>query len=155
MELMILRHGEAAYDVSPDAQRPLIERGKRDTRAVLARRAGELARVDWVVVSPLRRARETAALALAFTAPQSRLMVSELLIPEGTTEALTAFLAELAPERCLLVGHQPLAGMMVANLTGRGNSPLGLATSTLVGLEVFAYCADGARELWYEEPLVG
>lgn len=155
MELMILRHGEAAYDVSPDAQRPLTERGKRETREVLRRRAKELAGVDCVVASPLRRARETAALALAFTAPQSRLLVSELLIPEGTPQSLIAFLADLAPERCLLVGHQPLAGMMVAAMTGRGNAPLGLATSALVGLEVFTYCADGARELWWEEPVVG
>lgn len=151
MELMILRHGEAAYDVSPDAQRPLTARGKRQTRAVLGRRAQELAQVDCVVVSPLRRARETATLALSFTAPQTRLLVSELLIPEGTTQALLAFLAELSPERCLLVGHQPLAGTLVGAMTGRG-MPLGLATSALVGLDVFAWCDDGARELWWEEP---
>lgn len=149
-DLLILRHGEAAY-VSPDAQRPLTERGKRQTREVLSRRAGELAAVDCVVVSPLRRARETATLALPFTAPQTRLVVSERLIPEGTTAALLAFLAELSPERCLLVGHQPLAGTLIAVMTGRG-MPLGLATSGLVGLEVFAWCHDGARELWWEEP---
>lgn len=151
MKLLILRHGEAAYDVSPDAQRPLTERGKRQTRAVLNRRAEALASVDCVVVSPLRRARETAALVLPFTAPQTRLLVSERLTPEGTTRALLAFLAELSPKRCLLVGHQPLAGTLIGAMTGRG-IPLGLSTSGLVGLEVFAWSDDGARELWWEEP---
>lgn len=149
---MVLRHGEAAFDASSDAQRPLTRRGKLQTQTVLQRRAAELAKIDCMVVSPLRRARETAALALPFTAPQARLLISELLIPEGTPGALLAFLAEWSPQRCLLVGHQPLAGRLVAVMTGRKSTPLDLATSALVGLEVFAWCEDGAQELWWEEP---
>ena len=149
--LLVLRHGEASYDVSPDAQRPLTARGKAQTHVVLGRRRAELADVDCIVVSPLRRARETAALALAFTAPRARLLVSERLTPEGSTGALLDFLEELSPERCLLVGHQPLAGRLIGKMTGAG-MPLGLATSGLVGLEVFAWSEDGARELWWDEP---
>ncbi len=149
MELYVLRHGEASPGV-PDGDRPLTERGRQQTRAVLQSRQAELAAVDLVITSPLRRARETAALALPHTAPQARLLVSELLVPEGSPDRLLAFLAEMSPERCLLVGHQPLAGTLLGVMTGTG--PLALMTSGLASLEVFAWCRDGARERWLQGP---
>lgn len=152
MELLILRHGEASHDVEPDGERPLTARGREQTRAVLDSRARELAGIDLVITSPLRRARETAALALPFTAPGARLLVSELLVPEGSPDALLAFLAGQSPQQCLLVGHQPLAGALIGVMTGRATAPPHVVTSGLACLEVFAWCGDGARELWLQQP---
>lgn len=151
MKLLVLRHGEAVHHITPDRERPLTARGKEQARAVLNRRTRELGEIDLVITSPLRRARETAALALAVTAPGARLLVSELLVPEESPETLLSFLAEQPPEHCLLVGHQPLVGAVIGTLTG-SRVPPHVVTSGLTCLEVFAWCADGARDCWVEEP---
>jgi phosphohistidine phosphatase len=110
--IWLLRHGEAA-DGSPDAERPLTEKGERQ-----ARNAGRALKnlgveIEACLTSPKVRARDTA-----------RIACEEL---GGVTYAEEAALQggpfdprEVAAgfDSVLLVGHDPDFSMAVHNLTG-------------------------------------
>jgi phosphohistidine phosphatase len=110
--LWLLRHGDAA-DGSPDAERPLTEKGTRQ-----ARNAGRaLARlgvtVDACLTSPKVRAAQTARVACEALGIEPQL---EPKLSGGPfdAEALAAGLGD----NVLLVGHDPDFSMAVHALTG-------------------------------------
>jgi phosphohistidine phosphatase SixA len=117
MELLIVRHAIAcepdARRWPDDALRPLSPRG--------AARAGPAARglrrlapaPLRVWVSPLRRAKQTAAILARFADWPEGEECAQLL-PEASPEALLAVL-ERAREKCqAVVGHQPGLGRLIA-----------------------------------------
>jgi len=110
--LWLLRHGDAA-DGSPDAERPLTEKGERQSRAA----GGALKRlgveVDACLTSPKVRAAETARLACEALGVEPRLE-PKLAGGPFDAEALAAGLGE----NVLLVGHDPDFSMAVHSLTG-------------------------------------
>jgi phosphohistidine phosphatase len=110
--LWLLRHGDAA-DGSPDAERPLTEKGTRQ-----ARNAGRaLARLgvtmDACLTSPKVRAAQTARVACEALGIEPQL---EPKLSGGPfdAEALAAGLGD----NVLLVGHDPDFSMAVHALTG-------------------------------------
>jgi phosphohistidine phosphatase len=110
--LWLLRHGDAA-DGSPDAERPLTEKGEEQSRT-----AGRALRalgieVSACLTSPKVRAADTARLACEALAVEPRL---EPKLSGGPFdgEALAAGLGE----HVLLVGHDPDFSMAVHTLTG-------------------------------------
>ena len=110
--LWLLRHGDAA-DGSPDAERPLTEKGERQARD--AGRALEHlgVKVDACLTSPKVRAAETARLACE---PLGIEPQHEPKLAGGPfdAEALAAGLGD----NVLLVGHDPDFSMAVHALTG-------------------------------------
>jgi phosphohistidine phosphatase len=110
--LWLLRHGDAA-DGSPDAERPLTEKGERQSRA-----AGEALRalgveMDACLTSPKVRAADTARLACEALGIEPRLE-PKLAGGPFDGEALAAGLGD----NVLLVGHDPDFSMAVHGLTG-------------------------------------
>jgi phosphohistidine phosphatase len=110
--LWLLRHGDAA-DGSPDAERPLTEKGERQSRA-----AGEALKalgvdMDACLTSPKVRAAATARLACEPLGIEPR-MEPKLAGGPFDAEALAAGLGE----NVLLVGHDPDFSMAVHALTG-------------------------------------
>jgi len=137
-ELILLRHAHAepVANGQTDAERPLSGEGRREAAAA-ARwlRAQDLA-PDRLLVSPARRARETAGAVLAeFGALDQR---EEAAIYEASPGELAA-LADRHREvgRLLLVGHNPgveqLAALMHSGQSGdyRGMPPAGIAVLRL------------------------
>jgi phosphohistidine phosphatase len=110
--LWLLRHGHAA-DGSPDAERPLTEKGEEQARA--AGRALKALGVEIAacLTSPKVRAADTARLACEELGVEPRL---EPKLSGGPfdAEALAAGLGE----HVLLVGHDPDFSMAVHSLTG-------------------------------------
>jgi len=109
--IWLLRHGDAA-DGSPDAERPLTEKGERQARA-----AGQALKllgvsIDACLSSPKVRAYETARLACEPLGVEVQL---EPKLAGGPIEAeeLAAGLGDV-----LLVGHDPDFSMAVHGLTG-------------------------------------
>jgi phosphohistidine phosphatase len=110
--IWLLRHGEAA-DGSPDAERPLTEEGKRQSRI-----AGEALkklgiRFDACLASPKLRAADTAKLAC------EALGVDLQLEPKLAGGPINA--EELAAglgDHVLLVGHDPDFSMAIHDMTG-------------------------------------
>jgi phosphohistidine phosphatase len=124
MRVLIVRHGEAVdpYQANRDGDRWLTEGGRRTVRMV----------GDWLIdaglvfdrmyTSPLVRAAQTSEILaerLGFDGPLA-------VWPElagGTTAGALSVLDEVEPhETVALVGHEPLARAMVANLI-RGSFP--------------------------------
>ena len=110
--LWLLRHGDAA-DGSPDAERPLTEKGERQSRAAGRALAALGVQVDACLTSPKVRAADTAKLACE---PLGIEPQHEPKLAGGPfdAEALAAGLGD----NVLLVGHDPDFSMAVHALTG-------------------------------------
>ena len=119
LELLLLRHGIAELG-SPDALRPLSPAGRQRTRAVVAALVQRQLRCDRLLSSPLRRAWQTAELAVAGgLAPAIEL--AEPLAPGGEAWTwLQALVAreELVGQRLALVGHEPDLSTLATRLLG-------------------------------------
>jgi phosphohistidine phosphatase len=110
--LWLLRHGDAA-DGSPDAERPLTEKGEEQGRAVGRALAALGVEMDACLTSPKRRAADTALItceALGIE-PQHE---PKLAGGPFDAEALAAGLGD----DVLFVGHDPDFSMAVHALTG-------------------------------------
>ena len=110
--LWLLRHGDAA-DGSPDAERPLTEKGERQARDSGRALARLGVKIDACLTSPKVRAAETARLACE---PLGIEPQHEPKLAGGPfdAEALAAGLGD----NVLLVGHDPDFSMAVHALTG-------------------------------------
>ena len=139
MYLYILRHG-IAYDreewQGDDAARPLTDKGKERTQAVVkALLKKKLLRVDAIWSSPLARALQTAeiagkALGLPVTA------VDALACGASVQGLMAAFRKlEPLPARLMLVGHEPDCGAIVAELVGDETRDYALKKAGVAALE--------------------
>jgi phosphohistidine phosphatase len=110
--LWLLRHGDAA-EGSPDAERPLTEKGERQARAAGSALARLGVKLDACLTSPKLRAAETARLTCE---PLGIEPQHEPRLAGGPfdAEALAAGLGD----NVLLVGHDPDFSMAVHALTG-------------------------------------
>lgn len=143
--LLLLRHG-IAEERSPqldDGERALTERGRARSRAVLDRLVALDLRADRLLCSPLRRARQTAEIAVAAGwAPQ--LAIAPELAPAGALlEALPGWLDAVASDgavagagRLALVGHEPDLSSLAAVLIGAPPAALQLRKAGLIQLEL-------------------
>ncbi|MGI8511839.1 MAG: SixA phosphatase family protein [Solirubrobacteraceae bacterium] len=110
--IWLLRHAEAA-DGSPDAERPLTERGEGQARTVGGALAALGVEIDACLTSPMLRAEHTA-----------RLVCEALGVGVTVESALQGGpfdpdeLAAGLGEEVLMVGHDPDFSMAVHRLTG-------------------------------------
>jgi phosphohistidine phosphatase len=109
--IWLLRHGDAA-DGSPDAERPLTDKGERQARAAGAALKEMGVTIDACLASPKVRAYETARIACEVLGVDVQL---EPKLAGGPIQAeeLAAGLGDV-----LLVGHDPDFSMAVHALTG-------------------------------------
>jgi len=110
MELILWRHAEAAAG-DPDAARPLTEHGREQAQLMARWLAPRLPPDLRLIVSPARRAQETAlTLARSFETTES--------LAPGTDVATLVRLAGWpdAEQPVMLVGHQPTLGETAARL---------------------------------------
>ena len=110
MELVLWRHAEAAPG-DPDAARALTDRGRRQAEEMARWLGPRLSRDLRMIVSPARRAQETArALGRSFE-------TIEALAPGGDVTSLLKLAGWPGAERpVLVVGHQPTLGETAAQL---------------------------------------
>ena len=124
--LWLLRHGDAA-EGSPDAERPLTEKGKEQSRAA-GRALKELGvKPAACLTSPKVRALDTARLACEELGIEPQLE-PKLAGGPFDPEALAAGLGD----DVLLVGHDPDFSMAVHSLTG---AQVRMKTGGLAGVE--------------------
>ena len=130
--LDILRHGQAlpAGD-GGDRQRRLSPAGTRALERLAQRLVRRAPHAGRVFSSPYARALETAGIVAGALRPAPRVETLPALVP-GTDPAqvLDALAAEgVEGGHVMVVGHQPLLGLLVAHLTGVERE---LAPGTLV-----------------------
>ncbi len=118
--LILLRHAKSAWPPeTPDALRPLAERGRRDAPAIGRWLRAHIDTIDLVVCSPAVRATQTWELAAAQLATTPSIRDDERIYGACAAELL-AVVHEL-PEQvstATLVGHNPGLEDLLAVLTG-------------------------------------
>ncbi|MGH3797028.1 MAG: SixA phosphatase family protein [Pseudonocardiaceae bacterium] len=118
--LILLRHAKSAWpDGTPDIERPLARRGRRDAPAVGQWLRRQAPPIDLVVCSPALRARQTWDLVTAQLNAEPRVRHDERLY--GTSaDVFLQVTRELPDEACtaLLVAHNPSLEDLLELLTG-------------------------------------
>ena len=110
--IWLLRHGDAA-DGSPDSERPLTEKGERQSRSAGSALKKLGVELEACLASPKVRARETARLACeALGGPEVTVEPALQGGPFDPRELAAGF------DEVLLVGHDPDFSMAVHSLTG-------------------------------------
>jgi phosphohistidine phosphatase len=158
MELLLIRHAIAeARDARrwpDDRDRPLSRSGQeRATRAARGLRRLKI-RPSLLLTSPLKRARQTAAI-LALAAHWPRALSCAELAPGGSAQHLFAYLATLKSTRLAIVGHEPDLSRLLELCLGEPGTGLRMEFKKLavVGLR-FAHrpAAGAAQLLWLLPP---
>jgi phosphohistidine phosphatase len=119
MDLILWRHAEAfeARDGQDDLDRALTPKGERQAARMAQWLARQLPAGVRVLVSPARRAQQTAQ------ALERRLRTVPALAPGAGVDALLdAARWPDAREAALVVGHQPTLGLAAARLLAGGDS---------------------------------
>jgi phosphohistidine phosphatase len=111
--IWLLRHGDAE-EGSPDAERPLTEKGREQSRAAGAALKAIGVELDACLTSPKVRAAETARLACEQVGDVEPQLEPKLAGGPFDAEALAAGLGD----DVLLVGHDPDFSAAVHSLTG-------------------------------------
>jgi phosphohistidine phosphatase len=111
--IWLLRHGDAE-DGSPDAERPLTEKGRRQARAAGGALRALGVEIDACLTSPKVRAAETARIVCEQLDGVEPELEPKLSGGPFDPQALAAGLGE----DVLLVGHDPDFSMAVHSLTG-------------------------------------
>jgi phosphohistidine phosphatase len=111
--IWLLRHGDAA-ECSPDAERPLTDKGREQSRAAGAALKAIGVELDACLTSPKVRAAETARLACEQVGDVEPQLEPKLAGGPFDAEALAAGLGD----DVLLVGHDPDFSAAVHSLTG-------------------------------------
>jgi len=124
-ELYVMRHGIAvdrgSAGFSDDSKRPLTVEGKKKMKQIMAGLIKLGFDLDWIVSSPLVRARETAEIVAEELGTRPPLDLCDALGPGGSPESLISFLAKHSNrKRVLVVGHEPDLSELVARLIGAG-----------------------------------
>lgn len=127
IELYLVRHAIAAErgpKYPDDRLRPLTPAGSRKFAESVPGLQQLDVVIDFVLTSPLVRARETAMLLAAGLRPKPAVAEIEALAPGGRPQAIAEAIKTHAKKhrRIALVGHEPDIGELAARLLGaRGN----------------------------------
>ncbi|WON75713.1 phosphohistidine phosphatase SixA [Serratia sp. UGAL515B_01] len=153
MQVLIMRHGEAALDAASDSVRPLTVCGRDESRQMAIWLNSKSVDIERVLVSPYLRAEQTLeTVREALILPEGQEVMPELT-PSGDAELVSCYLLALAKEgvrAVLLVSHLPLVGYLVAELCPSECPPM-FATSAIASVEVDCDSGSGKLE-WQVSP---
>ena len=128
MQIFIMRHGQASPTGASDAQRELTEQGKLEAAVMAKWLANEKPEFCQVLVSPFKRAQQTANIVMASISSSSALSTLDFITPVGSARTVHDYIDGVCvAERCdalLIVSHMPLVSYLVAELTIEKNSPI-------------------------------
>ncbi|MBL8324049.1 MAG: phosphohistidine phosphatase SixA [Rubrivivax sp.] len=137
MDLILWRHAEAdeagpageGGESSDDLERALTHKGERQAERMAGWLRRQLASTTRVLVSPARRAQQTA------DKLERKFKTVAAIAPGGSVEALLqAARWPDSREPVLVVGHQPTLGMAVAYLLSGATTPWALRKGAVVWL---------------------
>jgi phosphohistidine phosphatase len=156
MRLLIIRHAIAVPRGTPDIpddERPLTKRGRRRFRSAARGLARLVKRPDFVLTSPLPRARETAEIAAREWGKRVEI-TEEAALAGGSVEEISAMLARYPGESTVaIVGHEPDLSEVLARILGTPHEERltfkkgGAALAELPGSVL-----EGGGLMWYLPP---
>ena len=126
IELYVIRHGiadDAAEHDGKDGERQLTKRGREKIRGVAKYLQSLDIEFDTVISSPLVRAKETAEIIRGECSSLKRIVVTDLLNPDGSYDELIAYLNQQKSDHIAIVGHDPFLSGFVSYCLSRNNRP--------------------------------
>ncbi|QII36832.1 phosphohistidine phosphatase SixA [Rouxiella badensis] len=151
MQVVIMRHGEAALDAASDSVRPLTDCGCDETVCMASWLNGRSVKIQRVLVSPYLRAQQTLEKVRQALSLPEKVDVLPELTPGGNPAQVAEELQALAREgvsSVLVVSHLPLVGYLVAELCP-GQCPPMFATSAMASVEINADTGRGSYDWQY------
>jgi phosphohistidine phosphatase len=145
VEVYLLRHGiaEEAAAGAADADRALTSEGRKKLRAVLDAAADAGVCPALIVTSPLRRAVQTAEIAVEILEYRGDLLRSAVLRPEAEPkDSWEEIRLHKDVESILLAGHEPLFSRLTAYLLGCPNLQVDFKKGALTRLDVDSFGAQ-------------
>ena len=156
MQLLIIRHAIAVPRGTPDIpddDRPLTKRGRQRFRSAARGMARLVKRPDFLLSSPLPRARQTADIAAREWGKNVE-VIEEQAIAGGSPEAISGVLARYPGEsRVAVVGHEPDLSELLAKILGTKNDErLTFKKGGAALVELPGSALDGGSLIWYLPP---
>jgi len=133
MQLFIMRHGNANQFGVSDAQRELTEKGKSEVLVMAAYIQDNKLSFDRVIVSPFKRAQQTAQILLSAIDCAVLAETLDFIIPSGSARNVHDYIDGLIAkdksvnnqlEKLLIISHMPLVSYLVEELTQGQDSPI-------------------------------
>jgi len=133
MQLFIMRHGNASQFGVSDAQRELTEKGKSEVLVMAAYIQDNKLSFDRVIVSPFKRAQQTAQILLSAIDCAVLAETLDFIIPSGSARNVHDYIDGLIAkdksvnnqlEKLLIISHMPLVSYLVEELTQGQDSPI-------------------------------
>ncbi len=158
MDIYIIRHADAlplgANGIRNDEDRPLSERGLKESVLLgkgLKRRGITL---DLIVTSPLVRSAQTATqLRTIYQLSEQQMETRDELAPGGRPRKLARYLNGLSANTVALVGHQPDLSMYAGWLIGEKEAAINFAKAGVALVRLEGPAAKGAGVLmWLVTP---
>ena len=122
MDLFLIRHADALplgeNGVTEDEQRPLSDKGEKQSHALGKFLKAQGLVFDRIVSSPIVRARQTAEILLKSSAMGLELEFSDSLTPNARPKKLSRYLLKTGGDKVAVVGHMPNVGDFTAWLIG-------------------------------------
>lgn len=148
MLVYLLRHAIAESRAASDQLRELTGQGVQQNEAVIRQFERHSPQLDRTLVSPYRRAQQTAA-GLVSTLPGIKCEVCNELTPDSDVYDLVKIIEKAAVKQLMLVGHNPiLSNLLSLLIDGTLGSNHHLGNSTLVCVEM-NIAAAGCGEIQY------
>lgn len=126
-----MRHGEASWQASCDAERPLTESGRVRLFASLRENAARMQDVQHILHSPYLRALQTGRIAGEVLEVESY-SDDALWTPDSDPQCAIETLESYADKTVLIVTHNPLVSCLVGGLCGSGVEPFDTGTIVCV-----------------------
>jgi phosphohistidine phosphatase len=157
MDLFILRHGKAGKAINgpEDAERALTREGKEGINRVAKWMKDKNFRFDTIATSPLKRARQTAAIVASELGQEDRLAVWDELAPGGDPDTVCYNASQQGNDAAvLIVGHEPaLSGLISRIISGEGDSSIVLAKGGLAKIGNYSFKTRPSGDLqWLVSP---
>ena len=152
MNLYVIRHAIAVEPGTPgyeqDSLRPLTDKGRKKMEAIAAGLSALEVKIDRILSSPYRRARETAEILVDVLKIESQLVLTENLTPMAEIDALIGEINEkYAVDSLAVVGHEPFMSEFISTLLA-GNS------SVMVNMKKGGVCCLSIDNLLHDRRAV-
>lgn len=150
-ELFIMRHGHAQSFTVRDELRELSDQGVQEVELAINRQLGELQSIEKILVSPFRRAQQSADIVCKYLTKASRENL-ELIVPSGSPEKVIDYFYHRAQNESLsslmIVSHLPLVGLLLETLCDTEPEFHNMGTASLAAIDVEAFAPACAQLRW-------
>ena len=138
--LILVRHAKAEYGAIQDAERSLTKTGQRQALQLGLELAQRLDRLDLMIISPAKRAQQTAEPLIGSLLPRSYCQ-EDVIYSGGPQQWLDLIhLIDESVTSMMIVGHEPTVSALAYGLDGESalarQISFGVSTATAVILEV-------------------